>query len=56
MGIKAPLEIGRTEKNRVLVSIPLGNVGSGQTKDILIKKPAFRNLYISYIDCRTGKR
>merc|ERR1719233_2145575 len=56
MGVKAPLEIGRTERNRVLVSIPLGNVGSGQIKDILIKKPAFKNLYISYIDCRTGQK
>merc|ERR1719233_1111930 len=56
MGVKAPLVTGRTENNKTGVYIPLGNVGSGQIKDILIKKPAFKGLYVTYFDCRTGQR
>jgi len=55
MGLKAPVVIRRRNKT-IMVEIPLGNVGSGQIKDILIKRPAFKRLYVSYINCRTGEK
>jgi len=54
-GIKAPLVPKELNNGKFRIQVPLGNVGSGQVKDILIKRPDFKKLYITWVDCRTGK-
>lgn len=53
MGIKAPM-VTISRKKSTILRIPLGNVGSGQIKDIMIKRPDFKRIYVFYYDCRTG--
>jgi len=54
-GIKAPLVPKKLWNGKVRLEVPLGNVGSGQIKDVLIKRPAFKKLYLTWVDCRTGQ-